>query len=135
MHADNAILADRGAVNDRAVSDGNIIFDQSRKSKIDVYNRVILNIAISADRDRGHVGSKNGSKPYTAIFGDGQIADKGSRISNEHRIMNVRFTATVQPERIELVLQRITPIIYERLLAKMIKGWEKDENNDFFEHS
>lgn len=119
MHTDDAIFTNRRAVNDRAVSDGNIVLDQRGKAEVDMHHYVILNITIFADCDRRHVGTDNGAKPDAAIFCNSNFPDQRSRVGNKYRIVNFRPLAVGETKRIKLIFQSMIPIIFVRLQAEI----------------
>lgn len=107
VHPDDAILANRRAVNDRVVPDGDIFFNERGKTEVHMNHGVVLNVAISADRDRRHVAAQNRTEPDARVFSDGDVADDGSGIGNEHGIVDLGLAALAEPKRVENVFQRI----------------------------
>src|SRR5690606_29151077 len=75
-HADQAVVADGAAMQQRAMADRTALADGEREAWVRVHDRVFLHIRVFANHDRFIVATDDGTEPDADIATDMDIADE-----------------------------------------------------------
>jgi len=86
-HRNQAIVVDRRAVNDGAMTDGDAPADRGRDAVVGVDDRAVLDVAVITDDDLVGVAADNGGGPDGHARSEGDIAeDDGGGVDESGRV-------------------------------------------------
>ena len=94
MHADEAAVADHGAVDDRAVADGAAAADHDRRARLGVDDDPVLDARLGGDRDPLDVATEHGSGPHGDARLEHDVADDRGPGVDEHAGVELGYLVT-----------------------------------------
>jgi hypothetical protein len=88
-HADHDIGFHRRTMNDRRVSNGNVVTDDAWNALIGMDQRKILNVGSRTDLDLLGITSNNRVEPNTRISIDFHVSEDADALRDEYRFVNL----------------------------------------------
>lgn len=90
-HADQGAFAYPRAVQDGAVTDGDVVLEhQPGLPGLGMRDYIVLDVAIRADADRREVGAQHGAEPDAGILSDLDVANDGRVLGDERARRDAR---------------------------------------------
>src|SRR6185312_921855 len=93
-HADEAVVFERAGVDQRHVTDGDVLADDDAF----VHHRIILHIRVAADADAAAVAAQHHAVPDAGILADLDVADQRRVLCDPRRRMDLRREIAIGAE-------------------------------------